>query len=37
MKKIMNFILKPYREWQERRKLKKRIEDLKKRDPFIYK
>jgi hypothetical protein len=36
MKKIMNFILKPYREWQERRKLKKRIEDLKKRDPFIY-
>ena len=32
----MNFILKPYREWQERRKLKKRIEDLKKRDPFIY-
>jgi hypothetical protein len=33
----MNFILKPYREWQERRKLKKRIEDLKKRDPFIYK
>lgn len=36
MKKIMNFILKPYREWQERRKLKKRIKDLKKRDPFIY-
>ena len=36
MKKIMNFILKPYREWQERRKLKKRIKDLKKRDRFIY-
>ena len=37
MKKIMDFILKPYREWQDRRKLKKRIEEIKKRDPFIYK
>jgi len=37
MKKIIDIILKPYRDWQGRRKLKKRIEELKKRDPFIYK
>ena len=37
MKKLLDIILKPYRELQERRKLKKRIEELKKRDPFIYK
>lgn len=37
MKKLLDVILKPYREWQERQKLKKRIEELKKKDPFIYK
>lgn len=36
-KKIINFITWPYRKWQEHRKLKKRMEELKKRDPFIYK
>jgi len=25
-----------YREWRDRRELKKRIEELRKRDPFIY-
>ncbi len=37
MKKIINFLLKPFRILIEKRKLKKRIEELRKRDPFIYK
>ena len=31
------FILKPWRMYQDRQRLKKRIEELRKRDPFIYK
>jgi hypothetical protein len=37
MKKIFEWLLAPYRRYQENKKLKKRIEDLRKRDPFIYK
>lgn len=37
MKKIIDFILKPWRMWQEHRQFKKRMEELRKRDPFIYK
>lgn len=37
MKKIINFIVWPFRKWQEHRAFKKRIEELRKRDPFIYK
>ena len=35
--KFINWMLAPYRLWQERRRMKKRIEELRKRDPFIYK
>lgn len=37
MKALLDFILKPYRRWKENKEFKKRIEELKKRDPFIYK
>jgi hypothetical protein len=37
MKKIINFLLSPWRKFQEHRALKKRIEEMRKRDPFIYK
>jgi hypothetical protein len=37
MKKIIDFILWPYTKWQEHRAYKKRLEELRKRDPFIYK
>ena len=37
VKKIINFLLRPYRKWREERILQKRIEELRKRDPFIYK
>jgi hypothetical protein len=37
MKKIIDFILWPYTKWLERRAYKKRIAELRKRDPFIYK
>jgi hypothetical protein len=33
---LLNFLLAPYRKFQAKRKLKKRIEELRKRDPFIY-
>jgi len=35
--KFINWLLIPYRRWQERKEIKKRIEELRKRDPFIYK
>jgi hypothetical protein len=37
MKTILNIILWPWNEWQKKRKFKKRLEELRKRDPFIYK
>lgn len=37
IKKIIDFILRPYREYQENKKFKKRLEELRKQDPFIYK
>jgi hypothetical protein len=37
MKKIFEFISKPIREFFENRRLKKKIEEMRKRDPFIYK
>lgn len=37
MKKLIEWLLKPYRKFQQHRKFKKRIEQLKKQDPFIYK
>lgn len=37
MKKIWGIITYPYREWKRKKELKKRIEELRKRDPFIYK
>jgi hypothetical protein len=37
MKRIIDFILKPWRMWADHRAYKKRIAELRKRDPFIYK
>jgi len=37
MKKIINFLLWPWRKYQDHKAFKKRIEELRKRDPFIYK
>jgi hypothetical protein len=34
--KIKNFILYPLTRYKEKQKLKKRLEELRKRDPFIY-
>lgn len=36
-KKIIDFFLYPLRKYQERKAWKKRLADLRKRDPFIYK
>jgi hypothetical protein len=36
MQTIINFLTYPYRKYQERKQFKKRIEELRKRDPFIY-
>lgn len=37
LKKIWNFLRYPLVKYQEHRAWKKRLEELKKRDPFIYK
>ena len=37
MQKLINFLLGPWRRYQERKAFKKRLEEMKKRDPFIYK
>jgi hypothetical protein len=37
MKKIIDLLLWPWHEWQSHRAFKKRLEELRKRDPFIYK
>lgn len=36
MKKIWTKIKLKYQQWKTKREYKKRIEELKKRDPFIY-
>lgn len=37
MKKIIDFLLRPFRAIQDHIRYKKRIKELRKRDPFIYK
>jgi hypothetical protein len=37
IKNIIEFILMPYTRWQQHREFKRRLEELRKRDPFIYK
>jgi len=37
IKKIWNWLTIPYQRYKEHRALKKRLEELKKQDPFIYK
>jgi len=37
LEKIKNFILYPYYRWQEHQRIKSRLEELRKSDPFIYK
>jgi hypothetical protein len=37
MKTLIDLLLAPWRKFKERRALKKRMEELRKRDPFIYK
>jgi len=37
LKKILDFILYPYRKYKEHKEWKKRLAELRKRDPFIYK
>lgn len=36
MKKIIDWFLKKIKERKRKQELKKKIEELKKRDPFIY-
>lgn len=36
-KKIMDIIKYPYIRWKEHKEIKKRIEEIRKKDPFIYK
>ena len=35
--KLLAWLMTPWRKWQEKKEFKRRLEDLRKRDPFIYK
>ena len=37
MKFLLKFIMRPWRAYQDKKAFNKRIEELRKRDPFIYK
>jgi len=37
MKRFINWLLAPYRKYKEDKAYKQRIEELRKRDPYIYK
>lgn len=34
--RVKNFIMWPWTRYQEKKRFKKRMEELRKRDPFIY-
>jgi len=36
LRKIRNFFMYPWDRYQRRKRMKKRLEELRKRDPFIY-
>jgi len=37
MKKLLEFLMRPWTQYKKRKELKKRLEQLRKADPFIYK
>ena len=37
MKKLIEILLTPVKWWKDRQAYKKRLDELRKRDPFIYK
>jgi|TARA_B110000305_G_scaffold236008_1_gene296639 hypothetical protein len=37
IKKFWKWITTPYTKYKERKELQKRLDEMKKRDPFIYK
>ena len=37
LKNVWYWLTTPYRTWKENKELEKRIEELRKKDPFIYK
>jgi hypothetical protein len=36
LNKIKNFLMYPYTRYKEKQRIKKRLEELRKKDPFIY-
>jgi hypothetical protein len=36
MKKIISFFVKKYKEYKKKKQFKKKLEELRKRDPFVY-
>ena len=35
--KFINWLIQKYKIWKKKRDFKKKLEELRKRDPFIYK
>ena len=36
MKRLINWVKNKYNTWKHKKIVKKRLEEIKKRDPFIY-
>ncbi len=36
-KRIISFLLTPYTRWKQKRDFQRQVEEMRKRDPFIYK
>jgi hypothetical protein len=34
--KLIKWLIEKYQNWKRKRKFKKKLEELRKRDPFIY-
>lgn len=34
---FINWLIRIFKEWRRKRKIKKKLKELRKRDPFVYK
>lgn len=37
MKKLLEILMSPWKKWKAKQNFKKRLKELRERDPFIYK
>jgi hypothetical protein len=37
LRRLLNLLMSPYTNYKKKQEMKKRLEEIRKRDPFIYK